>query len=46
MFSILPILVILYTLLFIFSIRLKDNSIVDVFWSIGFMIIAVVTYFE
>ncbi len=40
------ILFISYLLLFIFSIRIKDNSIVDVFWSIGFMMIAVITYFD
>lgn len=46
MISILLILLISYILLFLLSIRLKDNSIVDVFWSIGFMITAVVTYIE
>lgn len=46
MTSILLILLISYILLFLLSIRLKDNSIVDVFWSIGFMIVAVVSYIE
>jgi steroid 5-alpha reductase family enzyme len=36
----------LYILLFLYSLRIKDNSIVDVFWGFGFMIIAVLTFFQ
>jgi steroid 5-alpha reductase family enzyme len=38
-------LFIAYILLFLLSIRLRDNSIADVFWGIGFMILAVWTFF-
>ncbi len=36
----------LYSLLFLLSLRLKDNSLVDVFWGIGFMVIAVLSYVQ
>lgn len=36
----------LYILLFLYSLKIKDNSIVDVFWGFGFMIIAVLTFFQ
>ncbi len=36
---------IFYVLLFLLSIRLKDNSIVDIFWWIGFLIVATVLFF-
>ncbi len=38
-------LLISYTLLFFYSLRIRDNSIVDVFWGFGFMIIAVLSFF-
>ncbi|MDD3145022.1 MAG: DUF1295 domain-containing protein [Candidatus Gracilibacteria bacterium] len=31
----------LYIILFLLSIKLKDNSIVDIFWGIGFIIISI-----
>lgn len=37
-------LLISYTLLFLYSLRIRDNSIVDVFWGFGFMIIAVLSF--
>jgi steroid 5-alpha reductase family enzyme len=37
-------LLISYTLLFLYSLKIRDNSIVDVFWGFGFMIIAVISY--
>ncbi len=36
----------LYILLFLYSLKIKDNSIVDVFWGFGFMIIAVLAFFQ
>lgn len=39
-------LLICYTLLFLYSIHIRDNSIVDVFWGFGFMIIAVSSWFQ
>lgn len=39
-------LLISYTLLFLYSLRIRDNSIVDVFWGFGFMIIAVLSWFQ
>lgn len=39
------IILFLYFLLFLFSIRLKDNSIVDVFWWFGFVIISWYLFF-
>lgn len=39
-------LLIFYTLLFLYSLKIKDNSIVDVFWGFGFMIIAVLSFFQ
>lgn len=39
-------LFILYTVLFLFSLKIKDNSLVDVFWGFGFMIIAVLSFFQ
>lgn len=33
-----------YILLFFISIKLRDNSIADIFWGIGFILIAWVTY--
>lgn len=35
-----------YFLLFLSSLRIRDNSIVDVFWGFGFMIIAVLGFFQ
>ena len=39
-------LLISYSLLFLYSLKIKDNSIVDVFWGFGFMIIAVLSFFQ
>ena len=36
----------LYILLFLYSLKIKDNSIVVAFWGFGFMIIAVLTFFQ
>ena len=44
MFSILLTLLISYILLFLFSLKIKDNSIVDVFWGFGFVLIAVISF--
>lgn len=44
--SILLTLLISYILLFLFSLKIKDNSIVDVFWGFGFMMIAVLSYYS
>jgi steroid 5-alpha reductase family enzyme len=44
MTSILLTLFISYILLFLFSLRVKDNSIVDVFWGFGFVLIAVISF--
>lgn len=46
MTSILLTLLISYILLFLFSLRVKDNSIVDVFWGFGFVLIAVISYIQ
>ncbi len=46
MTSILLALLISYTLLFLYSLRIRDNSIVDVFWGFGFMIIAGIWFFQ
>ncbi len=35
-----------YILLFLFSLKTKDNSIVDVFWGFGFMVIAVLSFLQ
>ena len=43
---ILLILIVCYSLLFLYSMRIRDNSIVDVFWGFGFMIIALVSFFQ
>jgi steroid 5-alpha reductase family enzyme len=43
---ILLVLLISYTLLFLYSLRIRDNSIVDVFWGFGFMIIAVLSWIQ
>ena len=37
-------LLVLYILLFLYSLKIKDNSIVDVFWGFGFVAIAMITY--
>jgi steroid 5-alpha reductase family enzyme len=39
-------LLICYTLLFLYSLKIKDNSIVDIFWGFGFMIIALLSFFQ
>ena len=39
-------LLISYTLFFLYSLRINDNSIVDVFWGFGFMIIAWVSFLQ
>ena len=39
-------LLISYTLLFLYSLRIRDNAIVDVFWGFGFMIIAVLSWLQ
>jgi steroid 5-alpha reductase family enzyme len=39
-------LLICYTFLFLYSLKIRDNSIVDVFWGFGFMIIAVISFFQ
>ncbi|MBP9780129.1 DUF1295 domain-containing protein, partial [Candidatus Gracilibacteria bacterium] len=46
MLSILLILLITYILLFIISIKIRDNSIVDVFWGVGFMLIAGISFVQ
>ena len=46
MISILLILLISYIFLFIFSIKIRDNSIVDVFWGVGFMMIAGLSFWD
>ena len=40
------ILLISYTLLFFYSLKIRDNSIVDVFWGMGFMIVALLSFFQ
>jgi steroid 5-alpha reductase family enzyme len=42
--SILLTLLISYILLFLFSLKIRDNSIVDVFWGFGFVLIAVISF--
>lgn len=37
-------LIVYYILLFLLSLKLKDNSIADIFWGIGFILIAWVSY--
>jgi steroid 5-alpha reductase family enzyme len=44
MTSILLTLFISYILLFLYSLRIRDNSIVDVFWGFGFVLIAVISF--
>ena len=46
MTSILLTLLISYILLFLYSLKIKDNSIVDIFWGVGFMMIALISYFQ
>ncbi len=46
MLSILLVLLISYVLLFLLSIRLKDNSIVDISWGIGFMMITGLSFWD
>ncbi len=46
MILILSTLFISYLLLFLYSLKVKDNSIVDVFWGFGFMIIALLSFFQ
>lgn len=46
MLSILLILFISYILLFLLSIHLKDNSMVDVFWGAGFVMIAILSFWD
>jgi len=46
MFEIIRTLLLCYIVLFFLSLRLKDNSIVDVFWGIGFVILAWIALFE
>ncbi len=46
MFSIISTLFILYFLLFLYSLRIKDNSTVDVFWGIGFMVVAILAWYQ
>ena len=46
MTSIFLTLLISYILLFLFSLKIKDNSIVDVFWGFGFVLIAVISYLQ
>ena len=40
------VLLVLYILLFLYSLKIRDNSIVDVFWGVGFMMIALISYFQ
>ena len=44
MITILLTLLISYILLFLYAIKIRDNSIVDVFWGFGFVIIAVISF--
>jgi steroid 5-alpha reductase family enzyme len=46
MLSILLVLLISYILLFLVSIKIRDNSIVDIFWGFGFMLIAGISFFQ
>ena len=46
MFTIFLTLLISYILLFLYSLKIRDNSIVDVFWGMGFMIIAVLSFYQ
>ena len=46
MFIILLILLISYIALFLYSLKTRDNSIVDVFWGFGFMVIALVSFYQ
>ena len=46
MISTLSILFTLYILIFLYSLRIRDNSIVDVFWWGGFMVIAILTFID
>lgn len=45
MLQIFLIIFFLYLLLFLFSIRLKDNSIVDIFWGLWFIVISWYLFF-
>jgi steroid 5-alpha reductase family enzyme len=44
MLSLVSVLLISYTLLFFYALHRRDNSLVDVFWGFGFMIIAVLSF--
>ncbi|MBS8121907.1 DUF1295 domain-containing protein [Candidatus Vampirococcus lugosii] len=44
--SILLVIFLCYLVLFFISIYIKDNSIVDIFWGLGFGIIAIMLFFQ
>lgn len=44
-FIIVSVLFACYVMLFAFSVYLRDNSIADVFWGLGFVIITILSYF-
>lgn len=46
MASIVLTLFIAYFFLFLFSLKIKDNSIVDIFWGAGFVVIAILSFFH
>jgi steroid 5-alpha reductase family enzyme len=46
MWEIIWILTLCYLFLFFLSLRIKDNSIVDIFWWTGFVIVALMLFFQ
>lgn len=46
MFSIFTILLAAYIILFLVSIKIQDNSIVDIFWGMGFVMIAGLSFWD
>lgn len=46
MFSIVATLFICYVILFLYSIKIKDNSIADVFWWAGFLVVALISFLQ
>jgi steroid 5-alpha reductase family enzyme len=46
MIYIIFVIFIIYILLFILSLKLRDNSIVDIFWWLGFIIISLIMFFQ
>ena len=47
MFTEIALLILMYmTLVFVLALIVKDNSIVDIFWGLGFILIAVYSFFQ